>query len=59
MNIFSVRLVAFLNDVSVWWHVIGVLVIVGALIIVPDHHRSFGTVFSKTINNSGGGHGWL
>jgi hypothetical protein len=23
MNIFSVKLVAFLNDVSVWWHVIG------------------------------------
>jgi amino acid transporter len=59
MNIFSVRLVAFLNDVSVWWHVVGVLVIVGALIIVPDHHQSFGTVFSKTINNSGWGHGWL
>jgi amino acid transporter len=59
MNIFSVRLVAFLNDVSVWWHVIGVIVIVGALIIAPDHHQSFGTVFSKTINNSGWGHGWL
>jgi amino acid transporter len=59
MNIFSVRLVAFLNDVSVWWHVIGVLVIVATLIIVPDHHQSAGTVFSHTINNSGWGHGWL
>jgi amino acid transporter len=59
MNTFSVRLVALLNDISVWWHVIGVLVIVGALILVPDHHQSFSTVFSKTINNSGFSHGWL
>jgi amino acid transporter len=59
MNIFSVRLVALLNDISVWWHVLGVLIIVGTLIIVPDHHQSFSTVFTKTINNSGFGHGWL
>jgi amino acid transporter len=59
MNIFSVRLVALLNDVSVWWHVLGVLIIVGFLILKPDHHQSFGTVFSKTINNSGFSHGWL
>jgi amino acid transporter len=59
MNIFSVRLVAILNDISVWWHVLGVLIIVGFLIFKPDHHQSFGTVFSKTVNNSGFSHGWL
>ena len=59
MNIFSVRLVALLNDISVWWHVFGVLIIVGFLAFKPDHHQSVGTVFSKTINNSGWGHGWL
>ncbi len=59
MNTFSVQLVALLNDISVWWHVFGVLAIVGALIVVPDHHQSFATVFSKTINNSGFSHGWL
>jgi len=59
MNIFSVRLVAFLNDVSVWWHVLGVVIIVGFLIVKPSHHQSFGTVFGKTINNSGFSHGWL
>lgn len=31
MNIFGVRLVAFLNDVSVWWHILGVLAIFIAL----------------------------
>jgi amino acid transporter len=59
MNIFSVRLVALLNDVSVWWHVLGVLIIVAFLIFKPDHHQSFGTIFGHTVNNSGFSHGWL
>ena len=59
MNIFSVRLVALLNDVSVWWHVFGVLIIVGFLVFKPTHHQSFSTVFSHTVNNSGFSHGWL
>ena len=59
MNIFSVKLVALLNDISVWWHCLGVLIIVAFLIFKPDHHQSFGTVFSKTINNSGFSHSWL
>ncbi len=28
LNIFGVRIVAFLNDLSVWWHIAGVLLIV-------------------------------
>jgi amino acid transporter len=59
MNIFSVRLVALLNDISVWWHVFGVLVIVGFLIFKPAHHQSFSAVFGHTVNNSGFSHGWL
>jgi amino acid transporter len=59
MNIFSVQLVALLNDISVWWHCLGVLIIVAFLVFKPDHHQSFGTVFGKTINNSGFSHSWL
>ena len=59
LNIFSVRLVAFLNDVSVWWHVGGVVIIVAFLIFKPTHHQSFGTVFGHTINNSGFSGSWL
>jgi amino acid transporter len=59
MNVFSVQIVGFLNDVSVWWHVSGVLIIVGFLVFKPDHHQSFSTVFTKTINNSGFSHSWL
>jgi amino acid transporter len=59
LNIFSVRLVAFLNDVSVWWHVGGVVIIVAFLIFKPTHHQSFGTVFGHTVNNSGFSGSWL
>jgi len=53
LNTFGVQLVALLNDISVWWHVVGVLVIVGALAIVPDHHQSTSFVFTHFVNNTG------
>src|SRR4051794_8166328 len=53
LNQFGVRVVALLNDVSVWWHVIGVAVIVGVLAFVPDHHQSASFVFGKFVNNTG------
>jgi amino acid transporter len=46
MNTFGIKLVSRLNDVSVWWHVVGVLVIFGILFVVPDQHTSFSTIFS-------------
>jgi amino acid transporter len=46
MNTFGIKLVALLNDVSVWWHVAGVLIIFGILFIVPDHHTSVSTIYS-------------
>jgi amino acid transporter len=55
----NVQLVALLNDISVWWHCLGVLIIVGFLAFKPDHHQSVGKVFTHAINNSGWGHGWL
>jgi amino acid permease (GABA permease) len=53
LNTFGVRLVALLNDVSVWWHVVGVLVIVGVLAIIPAHHQSASYVFTTFVNNQG------
>ncbi len=53
LNTFGVRLVAFLNDVSVWWHIIGVLVIVGILFILPDKHASWSFVFTHFENQTG------
>ena len=33
LNIFGVRIVAFLNDVSVWWHIAGVILIGGGVVL--------------------------
>jgi amino acid transporter len=53
INIFSSHLVAMLTNVSVWWHVIGVLAIIVILVAVPSHHQSFSFVFGHRINLSG------
>jgi amino acid transporter len=37
----------------VWWHVFGVLVIVGALVVVPSKHQSASFVFTHFTNNTG------
>jgi amino acid transporter len=47
------RLVALFNSVSVWWHVIGVIVVIAVLAFVPDKHQSLDFVFTERINNSG------
>ncbi|HEY3867744.1 MAG TPA: amino acid permease [Actinocrinis sp.] len=53
LNTFNVKLVAVLNQVSVWWHILGVLVIVGALTFVPSKHQSASFVFGHFVNNTG------
>ena len=53
INIFSSPLVALFNNISVFWHVLGVAIIIGILIIVPDKHQSVDFVFTQTYNNSG------
>lgn len=53
LNIFSSHLMAIMNNVSVWWHVLGASVIVLVLIFVPDQHQSFSYVFTERFNNSG------
>jgi amino acid transporter len=53
INIYSSHLVALFNNISVFWHVAGVVVIIAILAFVPDHHQSFDFVFTDRINNSG------
>jgi amino acid permease (GABA permease) len=55
VNQFGVRLIAVLNNVSVWWHILGVLLIVGVLAFVPAHHQSASWVFGHFANNTGWG----
>jgi amino acid transporter len=41
LNIFGVRIVAFLNDVSVWWHIVGVLLIGGGVVVATLLSQQF------------------
>jgi amino acid transporter len=53
LNTFGIRLVALLNDISVWWHILGVIVIVAVLLIAPKHHQSVGFIFTSFNNATG------
>ena len=53
INVFSSHLVSIFNGISVWWHLIGVAVIVVILIAVPSHHASLSYVFGHRANVSG------
>jgi amino acid transporter len=53
VNIFSSHLLAWINNVSVWWHVAGAAAVILILILVPAHHASASMVFTSTINNTG------
>jgi amino acid transporter len=53
VNIFADRFLALMNNISVGWHLLGVAVVIGILIFVPDHHQSAKFVFTHRINNNG------
>ncbi|MBW8483751.1 amino acid permease [Actinomadura sp. PM05-2] len=53
LNQFGVRLVSLLGDISVWWHVVGVAVVVAVLVFKPEHHQSASFVFTEFRNETG------
>src|ERR1700737_3835613 len=53
LNTFGVGLVARLNDISVWWHLVGVAIIVTVLFLVPKNHNSVSYVFTHFENQTG------
>ena len=62
MNIVTSHLLGLFNNISVGWHVFGVIVIIALLIFGPDSHQGVGWVFGHKINNTGfhdGGTGGL
>ncbi|MFL5770465.1 MAG: amino acid permease [Chloroflexota bacterium] len=52
LNTFGIRLVALLNDVSVWWHVFGVGLIFVAMFFLAPVHTDLGAVFTTFVNNT-------
>jgi amino acid transporter len=53
LNTFGIGLVALLNDISVWWHLIGVAIIFVILFLIPKQHQSIGYIFTAFTNNTG------
>jgi amino acid permease (GABA permease) len=53
LNTFGIRLVALFNDISVWWHVFGVIIIVAAVIFGANQLQSPVWVFTHVVNNTG------
>ncbi len=53
LNTMGVNLVAMLSNVSAWWHVIGVLIIVAALWIMPEKHQSVSWTLTSFHNETG------
>jgi amino acid transporter len=53
VNVFADRLLGLMNNVSVFWHVIGVAVIIALLVFVPGDHQSADFVFTDSINENG------
>ena len=46
INLWGIRLTARLSDISVWWHIGGVLAIVLLLAVYGTHHNSLAFLFS-------------
>ena len=46
VNIYGIRLIARLNDISVWWHIAGVLAITLLLAMLGKHHNDTAFLFS-------------
>ncbi|WP_329020620.1 amino acid permease [Streptomyces sp. NBC_01601] len=53
LNLGGVRLVSVLNSISVWWHMGGVALIVGALVFWPVPHQTPRFAFTHVVNESG------
>jgi amino acid transporter len=53
LNVFADRALALLNNLSVGVHIVGVAIIIGLLVFVPDTHQSASFVFGDRINNNG------
>ena len=54
LNTFGIRIVQILNDLSVWWHLVGVAAIVLVTTVLNQHHTTdIGTVFSTFVDRTG------
>jgi len=53
LNTFGVNLVKLLSNISAWWHLVGVAIIVVLLAFVPDKHQTLSYTFTHFENRFG------
>lgn len=53
LNLFPSHILAYWNNASAFWHIIGPAIVLFLLIFAVDAHQSASFVFTETINNSG------
>ncbi|KIJ51165.1 hypothetical protein M422DRAFT_74174 [Sphaerobolus stellatus SS14] len=60
INTFGVGILGVLNTISIWWHAIGTVVLVIAVLAKAPKHQSASFVFQRFIDNTGvdGAPGW-
>ncbi|MCG7202353.1 amino acid permease [Streptomyces arenae] len=58
LNMLDIKVMSLLNSVSVWWHIGGVALIAGLLLLAPAQHQSAQFVFTH-FNNGTGWHNGL
>jgi hypothetical protein len=59
INTFGVHIRKYMNNVSVWWHVLGTTAIIIAILAAAPKRQSGEFVFRTFIDNTGvGGIGW-
>ena len=53
VNILPDRFIQLMNNVSVGWHLLGIAIVIGLLVFIPDNHQDLSFVFNERINNNG------
>ena len=59
LNVYGSKILAMVNNISVWWHVFGAAIVIAILLLVPDNHQSISWMFTERVNNSGFENYWL
>ncbi len=53
INVFGAKIIHWMQNVNVYWHVVGVAAIVLILVFIPEQHQTLNWMFTTQINNSG------
>ena len=59
INIWGAKIIHWMQNINVYWHVVGVAAIVLILVLIPKEHQSLSWMFTTQINNSGWTNYWF